>query len=348
MSLSTISKRFAAETGGAVAITFALAVLPLLGMVGVAVDYSRISLARTTKQSVADAAALAGAQAMLARQGQLASVAEEAAVAAATAVVNGGAPGAQKTITAALSTRTVNVKVTQTENIIFGGFVGKETSSVGAESAAVFDRKADCITVLGAGPERLLLNSNATIKANCGVQVNSNSNPALRLTDSAKIEATSVCVVGGVQAPTGSITPPARTGCANVADPLPSLPEPPLATNACDSTTDVVANAGQTRTLTPNRVYCNKIEANGGTIDFPPGIYVIRNAALTVNSGGKVTGTGVMIFLMGEQGVLTVNSDSTFHVSAPRPARIQASCCSRAATPSRLTRPLIRSTAARA
>ena len=76
MSLLTIAKRyaarFAAETGGAVAITFALAVLPLLGAVGAAVDYSRLSLAHTTKQSAADAAALAGAKAMLAKQGQIA------------------------------------------------------------------------------------------------------------------------------------------------------------------------------------------------------------------------------------------------------------------------------------
>src|SRR5688500_494833 len=128
------AKRFARDARGAVAITFALALLPLLGIVGAAVDYSRLSRARTTKQSVVDAAALAGAKAMWEKANQIASVAEAAAVAAATAVVDGRLPGAQKTITAALSTRSVYVKVTQTETIIFGGFVGKETSTVWAES----------------------------------------------------------------------------------------------------------------------------------------------------------------------------------------------------------------------
>ena len=125
-----------------------------------------------------------------------------------------------------------------------------------------------------------------------------------------------MCVVGGVQATSGSIIPIPRTGCATASDPLASMPEPPQAKDPCGHTEDVVANAGQTKTLNPG-VYCKKTEANGGTIVFNPGIYVVRDAPLTVNSSGKVTGTGVMIFLMGKDAVLTVNSDSTFDLSAP-------------------------------
>jgi uncharacterized membrane protein len=131
MSPRAMVNRFAEDKRGAIAITFALALLPLVGAVGAAVDYSRLSLAHTTKQSVADAAALAGAQAMLAKNGQIASVVEAAGLAAATAVVNGSAPGAQKTITPVLSTKSINVKISQAKNVMFGSFIGGQRERSG-------------------------------------------------------------------------------------------------------------------------------------------------------------------------------------------------------------------------
>jgi Flp pilus assembly protein TadG len=54
---------------GVVAIIFALAILPLMGLVGAAIDYSRLTLSRENLQSVADSAALAGATAMMKSMG---------------------------------------------------------------------------------------------------------------------------------------------------------------------------------------------------------------------------------------------------------------------------------------
>jgi Flp pilus assembly protein TadG len=54
---------FLAERRGGVAVLFALALLPLIGAVGAAVDYTRMSELRETVQRVADAAALATAKA---------------------------------------------------------------------------------------------------------------------------------------------------------------------------------------------------------------------------------------------------------------------------------------------
>jgi Flp pilus assembly protein TadG len=58
MRLLTIPKRLAAETEGAVAIIFALLLMPLTFAVGAAVDYSRASNVRADLQSATDAAAL--------------------------------------------------------------------------------------------------------------------------------------------------------------------------------------------------------------------------------------------------------------------------------------------------
>lgn len=55
-------RRLIADRGGNVTITFGLAFIPLVGLVGAAVDYSRASAIRTAMQSAADAAALAVAR----------------------------------------------------------------------------------------------------------------------------------------------------------------------------------------------------------------------------------------------------------------------------------------------
>jgi Flp pilus assembly protein TadG len=49
---------------GAIAITFALAFLPIMGLAGAAIDYSKATAVRATIQQAADAAALAGARAL--------------------------------------------------------------------------------------------------------------------------------------------------------------------------------------------------------------------------------------------------------------------------------------------
>jgi Flp pilus assembly protein TadG len=56
--LRQILHSFRSAQGGNVVMTFALAVVPLIGMVGAAVDYSRASSARTALQSALDATAL--------------------------------------------------------------------------------------------------------------------------------------------------------------------------------------------------------------------------------------------------------------------------------------------------
>src|SRR3954447_22208718 len=53
-----LARRFAAAREGNVATMFAIAVLPLLGLVGAAVDYSRVASARSSMQTALDSTAL--------------------------------------------------------------------------------------------------------------------------------------------------------------------------------------------------------------------------------------------------------------------------------------------------
>ena len=54
--------RFAREQSGAVALLFGLALVPVAGLMGLALDYSRGQLARAQLQNAVDAAGLAVAQ----------------------------------------------------------------------------------------------------------------------------------------------------------------------------------------------------------------------------------------------------------------------------------------------
>uniref|UniRef100_E6VCR3 Putative Flp pilus-assembly TadG-like N-terminal domain-containing protein n=1 Tax=Rhodopseudomonas palustris (strain DX-1) TaxID=652103 RepID=E6VCR3_RHOPX len=56
--LNRAARRFPAASGGNIAVIFGIALLPLLGFVGAAVDYSRASRARTAMQSALDSTAL--------------------------------------------------------------------------------------------------------------------------------------------------------------------------------------------------------------------------------------------------------------------------------------------------
>src|SRR4051794_27668856 len=56
--LRVLAKRFARADKGNVATMFAIAVLPLMGLVGAAVDYSRVASARSTMQAALDSTAL--------------------------------------------------------------------------------------------------------------------------------------------------------------------------------------------------------------------------------------------------------------------------------------------------
>ncbi len=62
-TLDDVAKHFSTADNGATAVTFAIAVLPLLGLVGAALDYSRAAAVRSDLQRRGDMAALAAAKA---------------------------------------------------------------------------------------------------------------------------------------------------------------------------------------------------------------------------------------------------------------------------------------------
>lgn len=130
----------------------------------------------------------------------------------------------------------------------------------------------------------------------CGVQINSSGNPALRGSGGASITASSICIVGTCNV-NGTLSPAPQPSCAPMADPLAALPAPVY--GACDYRD--LAVSGQSRTLSP-AAYCGGIRINGGaTVTFEPGIYVIKDGPLNAEGGGSIVGDGVTLLLGGRR-----------------------------------------------
>src|SRR5690606_21345712 len=114
---------------GGVAVIFALALVPLLGFVGAAVDYARLASARQHIQQAVDAAALDAAKATL----MLSSEAAETRDRRARAIYGANLSLYKDVTTGSFNiTRvsdTLQLGASGTVRLVFGGLLGMETAT---------------------------------------------------------------------------------------------------------------------------------------------------------------------------------------------------------------------------
>ncbi|HVL71161.1 MAG TPA: pilus assembly protein TadG-related protein [Beijerinckiaceae bacterium] len=300
-------KRFLQSEGGNLAPTFAVALLPVVGLSGAAVDYSRASALRNVLQAAADAAALHGATA--------AGASDAHRVAVAEAVVKARHPDA--TAQASVASDRVSVLATGTIKTTTLGALRIDKIAVEAKATAVKGRNGPpaCVvalnrTVSGA----VTFGGNASFAADgCMVQSNSAHASGLVFEGSTTASAAGFCSAGGVAA-SRTITPEPRRNCPPVDDPFRNLSAP--VTTGCTYPSLVEVEPSQTRTLSPG-IYCGGLTLKG-TVTFQPGTYVIKNGRLTINSQARLTGEGVTFYLTGTGAGFTINGGSDVRLSAPK------------------------------
>jgi hypothetical protein len=306
----------------------ALAMTLLLGLAALVVDVGLNWAARTSAQTAADSAALAGASRLLADGGAAAlltvgqgltdnGIALPAKVDWATDGDEGngevvcwtlpaGPPGPGANCpdgSNALEVITPAIEV----NYAFAPLLGQATSSIKAKAAAAAGPAApnNCVLCV------LDQDDNAALAATAvggidvdggGIVVNSDDASAVLLTGGTNVSANQIRVVGGIDLPIGgSLFPPAETGGPPVPDPLADLPTPdelPIPpTPAAAPVQDVTASI----TLTPG-VYEHITVRAGATLTLEEGVYVVTDfdpfhTGFRVLDGGRVEGDGVTIYL---------------------------------------------------
>lgn len=125
-------RNFLKDRRGATAVTFGLMLVPILGMTGLAVDYTRASSDRSRLQNAADSAALAGASVFT---GANVQAAQDRATAYLRA--NLGAEADNVTMSFSAENQLVNVGIRGETNSLFMQVLNKDKVDIGVNAQAL-------------------------------------------------------------------------------------------------------------------------------------------------------------------------------------------------------------------
>lgn len=302
--------RFRRASGGNIAVVFALALVPIFGAIGAAVDYSQANDVKSRLQNALDSAVLAGVTQISSQQ-----------IPTATAVFGANHTGQFTTTVTSSFLQNADGSLSGTASAVVKtsvlGVLGVSSIPVKvAATAAKSAQPTSNVCILLVNPLRsqsLLVNSGAKLAApSCEIHVRSTQSPAAIF--NATLNVKRICVKGSTVIKNGGVTPPVETNCAAISDPFAGK-LPAVSAGACTFDNQVY-NPG-TVTLDPG-VYCGWTNFNGsGTLVLNPGLYVIKNGGMIFNSGWTVTGAGVTFYLADQNATLTFNGGVKATLAAP-------------------------------
>jgi Flp pilus assembly protein TadG len=164
---ATALQRFARDDGGNLTPMFALTLLPVLGLIGITVDYTQSATRKVTLDGIADSASLAAVTPVMLASSDQTSINVATNLFNAQAAKVKGVGSIALTVTAADSglTRTVNVGYQTTSNTLFGGFTGKSSLAIGgtSQSSATVPPNIDFYLLLDNSPSMAIAATTAGI-----------------------------------------------------------------------------------------------------------------------------------------------------------------------------------------
>lgn len=199
---------------------------------------------------------------------------------------------------------------------LFAGVFGIDTMDLAA--TAVAGRGGPpCVlaldsTVAGA----MHMGGSAGLQAlGCGVQVNSTATGAMQVKGSAELEATEICVGGTADVKAGNaVQPNPKDFCPGQVDPMTGLTPPEV--GPCDPS-KATTYVGSDETLQPG-VYCGGLDIKAGSnITLEPGLYVIKDGALSLSGNSTIQGEHVTFFLTGDDALVSFKANTTIDLTAP-------------------------------
>jgi Flp pilus assembly protein TadG len=305
-------KRSGRDTSGNVSVVFALSLIPMVGAVGAAVDYTKAGQLRSRLQQHLDAAVLAGVK----------ESSSQLKISKATSHFQALAGNDWGTSPSVNFTVDSNGKLTGiasgSSNTSIVGLFGYTNIPVKVTSAAVTSGSSSKVCILLVDPtqsQSFLVNSGANLNApNCEIHVRTTASPAAIFNAGTTMNVKRICIKGSSIIKNGGVNPPAETSCAAISDPFTNT-MPSVSVGACNYNNQTY-NPGSV-TINPG-VYCGWTNFNGsGTLKLNPGLYVIKNGGMTFNSGWTVTGTGVTFYLVDQNATITFNGNVNFNLTPP-------------------------------
>jgi Flp pilus assembly protein TadG len=300
---------FLSDQRGNVAITFAAALVPTIGLTGAAVDYTRATQVKSRLQAATDAAALAA----VAMKGKTLDERSTAAKRMVGETVSGtenllvlaDASAKQATVAATASVRTSLMQVLNIPSV-----------AIAARSKAVRIKSGPPPCILALNPtasSSIDIGGSAIFDGQgCVLHANSKASGALSVSGSAKVKAGGYCAVGTVQS-YYTLSPESENYCEPMEDTYSSL-QAPADTTCKQSLKNVSVQPNQTKTLQPG-VYCGGLDLKGN-VTLDPGLYVIKDGPLSMNSSGTISGTGVTFYLIGSNAGFDLNGGAKLELTA--------------------------------
>jgi Flp pilus assembly protein TadG len=297
---------FLQDKRGNTAVLFAFALVPLLGAVGVALDYSRANSLKAQLQVAVDETALRSFD-----------MAEEARLQSAQLrLASLGVSANDVSVTGNIDDVTVSAlrKLPTTALAVLGI---KEISVAARARAAAASRGAKaCLLALSQTASNAVSfsGSSSYVGKDCAVHSNSRDPNGLSIGGNSRPIANGFCSVGGASAPT-DFTPPPKSRCRPVKDPFAEVIKPPEV-GACNFN-NVNVGPQQDVVLKPG-VYCGGLTVRGTARLDPNGVYIFKDGELSVNSQGSLYGEGVFFYLTGSKSGFTINGGGDVRVSAAK------------------------------
>jgi hypothetical protein len=320
-----IADRRATELGQ-VMVLICLAIVTIMGLVGLVADVGSLQAQKQLLQTAADSAALAGAQES--------SYGDSVAAGKADAASNGFTSG-QSGVVVTINNPPlsgpntgksgyIEAIVSRPEPTFFLRAVGMTTITISARAVSAVGNGPNCMYVLDpAAASAMLLNGNIDIQSGCGILVDSSSSSGLSVNGNINIVASSIGVVGGYSSNGNvSFTPQPKKGIVPAADPLAYVQAPSY--GACGynsfSLNGNYGSAGSPYQMNPG-VYCGGMSFNGNYyLKFNPGTYVLAGGGINVNGNATMIGTGITFYNTtgtgGYKGIV-LNGNVVLNLSAP-------------------------------
>jgi hypothetical protein len=294
---------------GSIAITLAISFVALAIAAGVAVDFSRAFFARTKLETSIDSAAIGAIASENRSETQKRTIAQNI-FEQNFKVASGGFAMPQLSITFPKDRITITSKLDVPTSLM--SLVGINTVAVSALSTAeLIPGPPVCVLSLNPTARDAISFQGGTIftAVNCAVHANSDHASGINTQGGATATADAFCAVGGADG--GGFSPSPKSGCRPVPDPFADLPKPN--TSGCRHT-NLVVTADQT--LDPG-VYCGGLTTrDGAVVTLQPGIYVIKDGELAVDSHSTLKGDGVFIYFTGNNTGLEIQAQSNVDLNA--------------------------------
>lgn len=298
---------------GNVAILSAFLLTGIIGVTGLAVEFSNGLVTHTENQRVADLAAIAGGTVyassnsstnMSSASGNIVALNGLVASDATTTLVNSPSGDGNQAVEVQVQT-SVPLMLSR---VIWSNATLPVTATAYAELAP---SSSGCILALDkTANQAITISGSATVQApKCDVVSNSSSSSSLDMSGSARLTTPCTITVGQQVTTTGltlnTCSKPTINATAS-ADPYASLPNPAVP-GSC-------LTLPNPPTSIPPGYYCSGINLST-TASFQSGFYYVKGN-LAFQGGSNVTGSGVTFFV-DKSGTTAISGSATVNISAP-------------------------------